>query len=697
MSKVHEVYAGLMAEADKSGRPFRPKQRIYADRWLEALTGSAARFAQGDLRTGIVLAEAETGLGKTMAYAMPLLAYASVTGKRVAIATHTHALQRQMLEGDLARINNWLCELHRAPLRVAQRVGQQAFISASSIEFAVHEIVRNRSVSSDDHERMTEFIGWAQMSNDGFRSGLIEDAVAELGDLPMGLSRKDICLEADSDAVDFTAFNAHLAKAKEADVVLVTHHYLSLTAIYRQVSSDFAAIVIDEADRLISAINNLSRHEVSIARLQRTFTSLGLETASQVVTGLMDSLYAVSKAYGTESNALIAYPESHRNEIRNQASRVHEAINTALAMNDGLDDKVRVDLSRTAILFKKFVDSEDGDYWTSAVSFSPVAALPSLAVAPMYPGRVLQRLWSEASQDNPVSVLLTSATLGVQTRSNDIRKTFNGIAMDLGIAFETARQIPLYDLWGQYEPDNFGGMRFVLPDPSMNGPVLGVDEDMNWTRLDYVWLEYAQKMIESAYQTGKNEKRTLVLSRSYNDGEILFAMLNKSGVIPPEKLIVQMRGEGQLPSQRRYVETPGAIWITPSAWEGLDLPGMVNNLVILRLPLQADDQITRALLRGSAKKNDEEVDRIMAKRRSVTAMRLFRQGIGRGIRTASDRCTVWIADPRFPVPANNPNLLNSGRALEIKTRQLGYFHDVIPQRFRAGLTNKHPAPQIFWG
>ena len=33
-------------------------------------------------------------------------------------------------------------------------------------------------------------------------------------------------------------------------------------------------------------------------------------------------------------------------------------------------------------------------------------------------------------------------------------------------------------------------------------------------------------------------------------------------------------------------------------------------------------------------------------------MRRLTQGMGRGIRSPEDRCTIWIGDPRFPLPAS---------------------------------------------
>ena len=50
---------------------------------------------------GVLLAEAPTGLGKTLAYLIPALEWAIESGQPVLIATHTRNLQDQIFETEL--------------------------------------------------------------------------------------------------------------------------------------------------------------------------------------------------------------------------------------------------------------------------------------------------------------------------------------------------------------------------------------------------------------------------------------------------------------------------------------------------------------------------------------------------------------------------------------------------------------------
>jgi hypothetical protein len=69
-------------------------------------------------------------------------------------------------------------------------------------------------------------------------------------------------------------------------------------------------------------------------------------------------------------------------------------------------------------------------------------------------------------------------------------------------------------------------------------------------------------------------------------------------------------------------------------------------------------------------------------------LRKLRQGIGRALRWSTDRTTLWILDPRFPIPdsmvKNRKLRLHQGQA----EKHLDLF-GCIPYRFRSG-----PAPTI---
>jgi Rad3-related DNA helicase len=117
------------------------------------------------------------------------------------------------------------------------------------------------------------------------------------------------------------------------------------------------------------------------------------------------------------------------------------------------------------------------------------------------------------------------------------------------------------------------------------------------------------------------------------------------------------------------------ILISASAWEGVDLPGMINNLVITRLPFSPpatvhDRALEHALIqKGYSRKSAQAA---VFSRSLLGSRRKFRQGLGRSIRCADDHSKIWICDPRFPPPNDQSKIHKSGHA----------FLQSIPKRFR---------------
>ncbi|MSO76759.1 MAG: hypothetical protein EXQ87_07590 [Alphaproteobacteria bacterium] len=184
-------------------------------------------------------------------------------------------------------------------------------------------------------------------------------------------------------------------------------------------------------------------------------------------------------------------------------------------------------------------------------------------------------------------------------------------------------------------PESFGTMRFRLiardapspPKPNRPG--------------DTGWREAAARFIEPALAEGK---RTLILTTSFDDAGWV---ANRFGIR------AQQRGEklhGLAQDMRSWRLSS---LVTPSGWFGLDLPGVLTDVVIWRLPYAAPDELRDDLVgeRGFPAVNEAMLGRL-------------RQGFGRGIRQATDAVTVWIADPRLHDPRQHVRFAVPGRFID---------------------------------
>jgi Rad3-related DNA helicase len=170
-------------------------------------------------------------------------------------------------------------------------------------------------------------------------------------------------------------------------------------------------------------------------------------------------------------------------------------------------------------------------------------------------------------------------------------------------------------------PDRFGTMRFRLTAKDAVPPAKADGQGLA------AWRNAAASFMASALEPGK---RTLVLTTSFDDAAWIAGRFGIRAHRRGEKLHVLAQDMRAWRIDRL---------VTPSGWVGLDLPGVLTDIVIWKLPYAAPDEL-RADLVGAPS--------FIAVNENM--LRKLRQGLGRGIRQATDEVTVWIADPRLYDP-----------------------------------------------
>lgn len=717
---IHEIIQrGGIAYMD--GIIVSDQQRDYADRWADTIIRSSTRASDGDMRPSVTLLGADTGTGKTIAFGVPLLVYAAL-GAKVGIATHTHALQRQYLgspsdPGDLEKICNWLEAAGYKRLKIARRVGKQAFISHKAAVETVMHIEFNGNPFRIDVDVLDDIVDFALRSNKGKNTGMLDDLKETLGgNLPRGINASSICLMGHSPASDCVAYQKHLELVADADVVLFSHAYLLASAVFRQsklIEGDLDALVIDEADTLESQANGAFKFETSLSRLSGGLAQITGDEGEAVRATLSDITQLCAEAYeGQPSQALQDLPSSlskrlvtlclkASNELFALAALKTQALKT-LKVGDEitmLQDAI-AELTDAGGVLERFTAAADKvdtalvgttvgkTFYAAALSYSPTRHYPSLAIMPLYPAMLVSKIWDYVPAKNetcvdrqPVkSVLLTSATFAGDNKfvggSDFIPFLHSAHAINIRTK-ENKRHVAETDLWAAFEPIKFGAVKYILADPSMPSPVRSVEDDE--TVLDERWLTYAARMICAAREAGG---RTLVLLNSYSDVNAFAKRLNDFGITA----LMQQRGQSISDMQPAFLSDKKAVWLSPTAWAGLNLPGAIANLVIPRLPFKMTDSLTRALMCSEGKLLNKDVNNILAARSISQAKAQFRQGIGRPIRRASDKARIWIGDPRFPLHRKSPiPMLHPSKIYNSGVKRHEHMHECIPVRFENAL------------
>jgi ATP-dependent DNA helicase DinG len=194
-----------------------------------------------------LIVEAGTGTGKTLAYLVPAIAAATGRGQRVIISTGTKNLQEQLMEKDIPFLQQVLPRKFTA----AYMKGRTNYACLQRIRRAENSPVLE---GLDELDYFDEVRQWARESQTGDR--------AELTNLPENLSfwrhidaRSEICLGQKCPDYDPCFITRMRQRAMDADIVIVNHHLffadLALrNSEYGQVLPDYSAVIFDEAHQI---------------------------------------------------------------------------------------------------------------------------------------------------------------------------------------------------------------------------------------------------------------------------------------------------------------------------------------------------------------------------------------------------------------------------------------------------------------
>ena len=194
-----------------------------------------------------LIVEAGTGTGKTLAYLVPAIAAACGSGARIVISTGTKNLQEQLMEKDIPFLQDVLPKKFRA-----------AVMKGRNNYACLHRIKRAESTpileGLDQIDQFDEVFRWVTQTETGDRG--------ELSNLPENLpfwrhidARSDTCLGQKCPDYDPCFVTRMRQRAIDADVIVVNHHLffadLALrNGAYGAVLPDYAAVILDEAHQI---------------------------------------------------------------------------------------------------------------------------------------------------------------------------------------------------------------------------------------------------------------------------------------------------------------------------------------------------------------------------------------------------------------------------------------------------------------
>jgi ATP-dependent DNA helicase DinG len=576
---------------------------------------------------GLLLAEAGTGTGKTLAYLLP----AVELGRRVVVSTGTKNLQEQLLTKDIPLLARALGR----DLSVAVMKGRGNYLC----------LLRFRSFAQAGSFRRLDELplfraveAWAPGTETGDRG--------EIADLPDSVdfwrevsASSENCIGQSCPDFDACWITKMRQRALEADIVVVNHHLLCADLAvkdgsYGEVIPHYDSVILDEA------------HLIEDVATQY----FGVQVSSHRVDDVCRDVERELKAAQLDARDVLAEVESvrHRGErffkllLQGTGRRLGPEWMTSRVAEESAALLLRLEGLRTAILALPerpealsalagralslkdeigFVIRAEDDGHVYFVETRGRGVF--LKATPIDVSGML----AELLFDRVRSAVLTSATLAVDGG-------FDYLKARLGIGESVSEELQLAS------PFDFGSQAvFYVPRrmPEPQSPL---------------FVERAADEIVRLLELSRG--RAFVLFTSHANMNAVAALIAGRVDYP-----ILIQGEAPKPVLlETFRSTPGAVLLaTASFWQGVDVVGEQLSCVIIdKLPFASPGdpvvaaRIDRLRNRGGNPFGEYQVP---------VAILMLKQGLGRLIRSASDRGVLAVLDSRLVTKAYGRRFLAS--------------------------------------
>ncbi len=221
---------------------------------------------------GILMVEAGTGVGKSLAYLVPAILWSRANMQPVIVSTNTKNLQEQLIEKDLPLLRDSLgIDFEAALLK-----GRTNYVCVRSFVSQIRDAML--SMMPDDRKAAACLISWFAASGSADLDMIPAEATTTfrgLGRL-IGRVRSDraTCLGRGCNHATRCPLRVARATARNADIV-VSNHALTLADTQFDVLPDAGRVIFDEAHNLENVATDQLGHEVStyaFRELRRTLT-----------------------------------------------------------------------------------------------------------------------------------------------------------------------------------------------------------------------------------------------------------------------------------------------------------------------------------------------------------------------------------------------------------------------------------------
>ena len=625
----------------------RDDQITASEKIEEALSTSSMAFI-----------EAGTGIGKTYAYLVPvILALARDRKKKAVVASSTIVLEKQIFYSDLP----CLIDALGADLRYSLLLGRSNYLCARKFRDAENSLFKNES-------QIESIYSWLEETE----SGIVDDFTGDLK------TKKDLFLYTADDTCTMRScpyytecfYKKAREEAMRSEIVVTSHKMVLIDAKHRsETNADFSAdsilphydyLVLDEAHHIEEEATTAFSSSYSYADVKRIILNLYYKNEDMGKKNILMFLQKCEKEKGATAKLV-----KNLEDLEKICASFDRTLQTVTANGQAIfnldvikDDNIKkeaeeiIKLSNDIYADASILYDPDKLDLNDASSYADVVLkaclkikLSSDTLSLFFSGEKDDSLilYTEKTKD---SVFLSVSPLSVSDLLNSMlfskigstvfisatlsyKNSFSELKEKLGVGKETI------DFIAKSPFDYKRNLRLICPS---DGICFNFKEKAEYNR--YL-SEYVTKAILSS------SGGALVLFTSIESMESVYKSVHPFLEQNNIKSFMQERKTDRNAILRKFKKDVNSVlFATSSFWEGIDAVGdTLRLLIITKLPFTNPDEPVKkarfdyleSLERGQGWKKIVIYD----------AIQKLKQGIGRLIRSETDRGVVLILDSRF--------------------------------------------------
>lgn len=650
-SRAPEFAAKLFAEAGWLNERLELEHRPQQEQMARA---TAAAFEADEP----LLFEAGTGVGKSLAYLLPGIIHATDQARQMIVSTHTISLQEQLETKDLPlcrRVFRATPELQAyADFKSAVLVGKANYLCTTRLATALRD--KQELFASPEHSELQRIATWAATSSDGLRHELSPPPAPEVWEWVNADSSACSRKHCDGERCFYQRARTRL---RTAQVIIVNHSLL-----FAHINAGGARekggargilfpddfVVLDEAhtvpevatdhfglrlssygtDRMLKYLFNPKTRRGLLAKhggpLEQQLVVDALEAAQQFFNFLRDKLLTAQPVVRVRAEgACEPWLDDPLQKLIKAIGTIADKLDDGQPRDELLDQRGRLKTYQTSLRQWLAVGDEGSVYWLERSgrrqTIVTLRTAP-LDIAPYLREELLQR---------GTAVLFTSATLAMGGSIEPFQ---------VRVGAEAARAAVVQSPF-DFERNMRAFVAADVPLPSPGEAKLAIA-----SLIDYI--RFCALQVPGG---------TLVLFTSYHDmrqvADALQAEFTRAG--RPFFMQGEEFSRTEL-AQRLQAAGNGILFGTDSFWAGVDVPGpSLSQVIITRLPF---DPPTHPVAEARSEWIRDRGGNPFNELTLPDALIKFRQGIGRLIRTGSDRGLITILDSRVLAKAYGRLFLN---------------------------------------